>query len=757
MKQEIFHILSQTTGDTHICFKKFIEYLIYKTEHEKSFRKIFYQLSVQYCNNHPELLQPLPVSSLKQYPELMQILHGSLFAPMNDEQQTLWALSAANSDVIFYSTEAFYNLMHPENAMSMQAAATAEESVAFENNINQVKYALILERFYHIESLVNNEVIYVMTDKSTLLPKYFSVAIDNRFTEVYKVKDSPETDKADIENQLENINDLCQMESKLPLSAFVFRGFSIVTATDVTARYALHKMRSAIIRHVPGDFEHTNDQILFLLKALCGNNNLQFGLLPFLEVNNRLVSFYENYTHSIAISTARSLQINENDFAGWLNDYFRHPKIILYEKNGRKEPEDNVFFRELAATGVKGYGALPVYHNGELAGLLEFATYDELAINKSLFNRLDAALPILAQLMHNNQSEFKAGINKVIMTNFTSIQPAVQWKFNEVAWNYLRKRFENNIASDLEMIRFENVYPLYGAIDIRDSTIKRNNALYKDMQTYFSLLFQTLSSFKDKKALEILAEANGLQKDISTFVSASAETSFINHVHKTERFLHSYNETNSQVPPSVDGLVKALHKTTGIVYQHRRALETSMQTLNGLINQYIDLLQAEVQQSYPAYFEKFRTDGVEYDIYIGQSITPKQKYSDTYLYQLRLWQLRSMAAIIKLVNANKTTLVLPLETTQLIYVNASSIDINFRTDEKRFDVEGAYNIRYHIVKKRIDKVHVKTTGERLTQPDAIAIVYSQKVHGDEYKNYIAQLQQEGILQPSEEEFELEEL
>jgi hypothetical protein len=98
-----------------------------------------------------------------------------------------------------------------------------------------------------------------------------------------------------------------------------------------------------------------------------------------------------------------------------------------------------------------------------------------------------------------------------------------------------------------------------------------------------------------------------------------------------------------------------------------------------------------------------------------------------------------------------------LQTTQLIYVNASAIDITFRMDEKRFDVEGGYNIRYHVVKKRIDKVHVMDTGERLTQPRKLAIIYTQAQHEKEYMNYITQLQRQNILKEKIELLELEEL
>ena len=71
-------------------------------------------------------------------------------------------------------------------------------------------------------------------------------------------------------------------------------------------------------------------------------------------------------------------------------------------------------------------------------------------------------------------------------------------------------------------------------------------------------------------------------------------------------------------------------------------------------------------------------------------------------------------------------LPIPLETAQLILVHDDPLAIRFRADEKKFDVDGAYNIRYEIVKKRIDKAYIKNSEERLTQPGKIAIVYAPK-------------------------------
>jgi hypothetical protein len=72
-------------------------------------------------------------------------------------------------------------------------------------------------------------------------------------------------------------------------------------------------------------------------------------------------------------------------------------------------------------------------------------------------------------------------------------------------------------------------------------------------------------------------------------------------------------------------------------------------------------------------------------------------------------------------------------------------------------VEGAYNIRYQVIKKRIDKVHVKGTGERLTQPGKIALVYFNSKSAEEYIGYVRYLQEKNTLLDDLEFFDLEDL
>ena len=78
-------------------------------------------------------------------------------------------------------------------------------------------------------------------------------------------------------------------------------------------------------------------------------------------------------------------------------------------------------------------------------------------------------------------------------------------------------------------------------------------------------------------------------------------------------------------------------------------------------------------------------------------------------------------------------------------------------DEKHFDVDGAYNIRYEVIKKRIDKAFIKGTRERITAEGKITIVYSKSEEEEEYRRYLEILQSAGILTADIEHLDIEDL
>jgi len=171
----------------------------------------------------------------------------------------------------------------------------------------------------------------------------------------------------------------------------------------------------------------------------------------------------------------------------------------------------------------------------------------------------------------------------------------------------------------------------------------------------------------------------------------------------------------------------------------------------------LDRKQEAAQEMYPHYYERFKTDGVEHNLYIGESITKDDSFNKIYLYNLRLWQLQAMCEMENNFYQLKEKLLMPLDVASMILAFNSSLALRFRMDEKRFDVDGTYNARYEVVKKRVDKANIKGTNERITQPGKISIVYSQKSDELEYMKYVKFLQSKKQLGKKVEILELQDL
>jgi hypothetical protein len=233
---------------------------------------------------------------------------------------------------------------------------------------------------------------------------------------------------------------------------------------------------------------------------------------------------------------------------------------------------------------------------------------------------------------------------------------------------------------------------------------------------------------------------------VNEFLSQEAEPVF-DHLQKND----------SQASEIVAQYFNIVNDSNSSLYRYRHEYEQSVSKINDAILAYLAKEEEAIQKSYPHYFEKYRTDGIEYNIYIGQSISPQRPFNLLYLKNIRLWQLRSMAEAARITHQLVPSLKVPLQTTQLILVHSQSIAISFRREERKFDVEGSYNIRYEIIKKRLDKVRIKDTGERLTQPGKIAIVYFNQKEVPEYQEYIEFLKNKNIIKPGVEFLELEEL
>jgi hypothetical protein len=316
--------------------------------------------------------------------------------------------------------------------------------------------------------------------------------------------------------------------------------------------------------------------------------------------------------------------------------------------------------------------------------------------------------------------------------------------------------------TEMEAIVFEDVHPLYGLADIRGSSVQRGLAIQADLLTQLRLAAAVVHAAGQARSLPALHELGyRIDKHIGQMersLNSGDEVRIIAFLRTHVESLFDYfGEFGREVRARIDAYRSALDARLGTVYRQRRLFEDSVTRIAEAISSQLDREEQAAQDMFPHYFEKQKTDGIDYQIYVGASLLEDGRFDPICLKNLRLWQLMLTCGIAVRAHRLRDQLPVPLETTHLILVQHTPLSIRFRFDEKRFDVDGAYNIRYEIVKKRIDKAHIKATDERVTQPGTLAIVYGQAGEAAEYRGYLEYLRHLGYISGEVEDLELEEL
>src|SRR5688572_19609896 len=684
--------------ETVLTFRPFIDYLRKRKDETNCHKSRFFSFVVEQFEKYPELLQPVDINKVKDYAELMQLIYSMLSPIVENEELHQWALCLPLKPVVFYSTNAYFKLVTDITTGNVHKSIVTNSEEIRRNRL-ELTYSLILEKCYGIASLFSRDIVHSLEDEKTGLVKYYKINLDTRFIDIKTTTPLPELKIDEFHYGTYDHKELLTfLEHKLPLEIFMIEGFGIFEISDVTSEYSIENIKDLILsRSSFGEGQYYSN-VIHSLKILVGSTDAEFGLLPLLRVNNKLI-FDDGICHnSKLISVAKERGVGEIAYMTLASDYFKDPKPLFFREITHEDEARKGYLRMLKEKGVRSYALLPVFFNNAPAGVVEIYSKKKNILSEALLAKLDPVMPLIAQMFRNSIDEFNESIDRVVREKFTSVQPSVQWKFNEAAWHYQKTEHKQNGQPEIGEIIFDKVFPLYGAVDIRNSTAERNAASQKDLIVQFNVLLEVLRQLRHESGFGLIDEKIFVSKkwlekirDQSGFGEIIKLNDFLDN--DLVPFLQQFKAGNPGYASTINRYFDAVDPVAGIANESRRQLESSMNTVIASVNNYMEKMKDEIQQAYPCFFEKFRTDGVEYDIYIGQSIAPDKPFSDIYLKNLRLLQLTSMAAVARYSNALLPQLPRPVETTQLIFIHSQPIDIKFRKDEKRFDVEGAYNIR----------------------------------------------------------------
>lgn len=751
-------LFDESLFNSRLCFSPLVKALKKNIAEGNPGMKKLYGHVVQEFESYPELMNTISdLDILLPHSELIEELLSAVFPPTT--ANFMYGVSLPFKHQAVYASPRFKSMLKPGsneiNVPNGQPGTNlSEEKLEF-------AYGLILKKYLGVNSPESSRSIHPYPDKETGLTRYLELRIDARFIDVNPMDEMPQLPESILNQQTNNIMTMAELMEKIPLEKFVFEGISVLRVNDVTEQEVINQIKNRLL-----DINAFSDAAVYTeletyIQSLIGIKDLTIGITPFFKINNHYVYSDLHNNNSILFRHFHSSS-EKDEISDYCKLLFRDSdQPLLFETLNEQSLNDVQCLQYYHLEGARSLIICPLKNKSGIIGMLEVMSTKSKQLIPGYISKIEPAIPLFTLGCEKSLEDLNNEVDRVIKKKFTAVQPAVEWKFTEAALNYIVKKHEKEDVK-IDRIALNDVHPLYGAIDIRNSSTARSHAIQLDIVEQLELAQKVIKKAQATMPFPLLQEIefkidkfiisasdvlqSGEELSIQDFLQGQVVGMF-NHLHNTEPSMKN----------EIEHYFSALDPQIGMLYHHRKEYEESVSRINDTLARYIDKEQIAAQKVYPHYFERYVTDGLEFNIYMGQAISPRKKFDEIYLRNLKMWQLTVLTKAARVTHELEKELSHPLRTTQLILSHGQTLSILFRTEERKFDVDGAYNIRYEIVKKRIDKAHIKNTNERLTQPGKIAIVYSQSKDAAEYTEYIEFLQNKKLLKPGIENHDLEEL
>lgn len=660
------------------------------------------------------------------------------YAGMSPRNLGLFAsekISAMKADAALWEVQVREDLRTPEYIMDCMA---------------------IMSQYYQIGTRdVRNYILKY--ESKTGVRRTYKVDTNYEFIEFIPTEKAVELGEADFELLFNSMYDIDVWKSKFPEESWLLKGFKVFTLYDITDDELLSEFK---------DHLNTNDQkniiegLRYILRRMYGISDLDFGIT--MHKRGHLEQPYDRRIRSFLLDDLESLPFEEVMCPKFLQNVvlnqhiFSISDILDYEK-GSGNP---VLAQNMKRQGIQSAIFAPILYDGDLLGIFGLSSKQQGALNSINALKLERLMPHIASFLKGNIEAVKFQLDAIIQRECTSIHPSVYWRFEKEALEFLHDQQKQREPHFSEIV-FEQVYPLFGQLDVRGSSLARNAAISADLIKQLDLTEQLLTSAMEKKHYDILEEklfgiAAQRERVNTDFASDTEQTVGRYYEKEIMPILDMLEDEMPELQSDISAFKSSLYQGSYLIYDERKKYDETIRQINRRLAAFMDTAQQGAQDIFPHYFEKYMTDGLEHNIYVGQSLT-RQTFNMNHLKSLRIWQIKALCDLEVEFHQFKRELPVPLEVASLLLAFSSPITIRYKMDEKQFDVDGAYNVRYEIIKKRIDKSKVKQTGERLTQAGKLAIVYSNPAEGEEYTKYLSFLMQKGYFTGRIEELELEEL
>lgn len=619
-------------------------------------------------------------------------------------------------------------------------------------------YMFILDSLYGLKQRMDYPLAMVVRDEATGLERHFAIQLDFRFVRPEPVGDPIVLSEADLEFARENITEPEALRNIMPPERFRLTGFTTMRAVEVTAFETISALSRDLI-----DQETVMSKTGFLrlqerLRTYFGRGDLVAGVAAVHQDQVMLLNVGCRIDDSSLFGPTNQVPLEH--FKGSLFDKLSQDGELALVPDVLKEPSLAGLNTDYGKNNIRSLMVAPLLYQGSFIGSLEVGLPGVDQFDPTDMALMTQLQPLFTVAVKNALNDLEKKIQSVIKQQCTAVHPSVEWRFEQAALRHLASLRQGR-GQPMEPIVFSQVYPLFAGSDIRGSSRQRNQAIAQDLARHMELGLEVVRRAQQNKPLPILGELAGRierrRNRLEGGLKSGDETGLADFMrYEVESIFDDLAMQGPEVQEAIAAYRAEVDLHLGTVYHQRRLFEKSVSLLNERMAAYLDQEEAAMQAVLPHYYERHRTDGVDHLIYLGASLSPNGEFSRLHLSNFRLWQLMVTCGLAWHGEQLKKQMPVPLDTAHLIFIQETPLNIRFRYDEKRFDVDGAYDVRHEIIRSRLDKA-VISGGERLTQPGKIAVVYSSLDEAREMRRHIEHLQEQGFLLPEVERHELEDL
>ncbi len=689
--------------------------------------------------------------------EIKVILQDSFASVLtNNEIKTA---SVPFHDMIFNASERFESIIK---------TAGTDFELNIKNMPEDDRYiiacTIILNFCYGYNLNFKRPFFYEIPDANGIL-RYYKILYNADFCEIIPTDKALHITQADYDELLDNFDNIKLWKEKFPKDSYIFKGFVISNIFDVTDDQSISQLKSNLIGEDKRNDENFIKNFQKIFSSLFGFKDIKIGFSifhkdekTFESVNGTGMQSYllDNNTVSpcseVLCDWSYHRLLEEQKFFS-ISDVEKEHAL----KKG-KAPHVSTLYKQ----GIRSAIFAPIANDEGLMGILEVVSEQPKLLNSINANKLIDVMPFIVSAVEESKKVEENVIEALIQQECTSIHSSVYWKFVDAARQFLKDKVRLGNKAVFKKIVFDNIYPLFGQIDVKGSSNARNLATQKDLMLQLTLLSKIVKKIISVENLpiyeQIQFQIRSFKKQLKTEFKVDSEHSVGVFLKKEiEPLLRFHLSKSLHVKADIEDYFNKIDTDLGVIYFYRKNYDDTIMLINKNMAALLDEKQVNAQAMYPHYFERYKTDGVEHNMYIGEAITKEDDFNPVYLYNLRLWQLQVMCEMENEFYNSQHLYPVSLEVASMILVFNQPLSIRFRMDEKQFDVDGTYNARYEVVKKRVDKAFIKGTEERITQNGKITIVYSQKEDEEEYLGYIKFLQNKKVLDKDIEILELENL